>query len=70
MDAKSELLQALAELGALEPWSRMRHGQVVCALARLVRDDARSAVYEVEDDELLEIARRILREAQGALAAG
>lgn len=56
--ARTELLQALAELSAACP--EMRMGQLIANLAALARGVAAEAVWDAEDEELLAAARRQL----------
>jgi hypothetical protein len=49
---RKALLAALEALGGDIP--EMRFGQLVCFVAHLVRGPAQSAVYDVEDQELIE----------------
>jgi hypothetical protein len=56
--AGEELVGALADLRVLFPdW---RVGQLVATLAQAAGRDAAGAVWEVEDDELLAAARRLI----------
>ena len=54
----AELFAALNQL--LELYPRFRLGQLVVALAEKVKGFERGAVYDVEDDELLESARAMI----------
>jgi hypothetical protein len=58
---RRELLEALEELGRQYP--EMRFGQLVLFVARLARGPAASAVYDIDDAELLRAARSALVEA-------
>ena len=60
-ETRRELLTALEELGNKYP--EMRLGQLVLFVARLARGPAVSAVYDVDDEELLREARSALGEA-------
>jgi hypothetical protein len=53
-----ELLGALGELRVLFPDWRM--GQLVASLAQATGRDGESMVWEVEDEELLDAARRLI----------
>jgi hypothetical protein len=57
--SREELLEALAELGALFPdW---RFGQMVANVASATpRGTEAAAIWDSEDDELLAAARRLL----------
>jgi hypothetical protein len=53
---RSQLLEVLAELSEACP--EMRMGQLVANLATLARGAVAEAIWDAEDDELLEAARR------------
>jgi len=56
--SRGELLQALAELGALFPdW---RFGQLVANVATAARGPQVEAIWDSEDEDLLTAARRLL----------
>jgi hypothetical protein len=58
-----ELMGALAELRALFPdW---RVGQLVASLVQAAGRDGDGAVWEVEDEQLLAAARRLIERNQG-----
>jgi hypothetical protein len=61
IETRRELLEALEELGRRYP--DMRLGQLVLFVARLARGPAASAVYDIEDTELLHAAQGALGEA-------
>ncbi len=54
----SELIQLLGELHEVAPNYRL--GQLICNLAMLVDEPDTVSVWDVEDDDLLESARRFL----------
>ena len=56
--ARAELLRVLADLSEACP--EMRMGQLIANLATLARGAAVEAVWDAEDEELLEAARRQL----------
>jgi hypothetical protein len=60
-ETRQELLKALEELGNKYP--EMRLGQLVIFVTRLARGPAVSAVYDVDDEELLRETRSALGEA-------
>ena len=60
-ETRRELLETLEELGRQYP--EMRFGQLVLFVARLARGPAVSAVYDIDDGELLHAARSALGEA-------
>ena len=53
---RDELVQTLAEVAALCP--EMRMGQLVANLATLARGPHKESIWDVEDDELLDAAKR------------
>jgi hypothetical protein len=55
---RRELLQLLAELGEATP--EVRFGQLIANLSYLARENSAEAVWDVEDDELLQAARQHL----------
>ena len=55
---RRELLAVLTELSEARPEYRL--GQMLANLVLLARGDAEGAVWDVEDEELLEAARRHL----------
>ena len=59
---RAELFAALQQL--LEVYPPFRLGQLVVALAEKVKGFERGAVYDVEDDELLEAARGMIAFAE------
>jgi hypothetical protein len=61
VETRRELLETLEKLGCQYP--DMRFGQLVLFVARLARGSAASAVYDIDDGELLRAARNALREA-------
>lgn len=60
-ETRRELLKALEELGQKYP--EMRFGQLILFVARSACGAAGSAVYDIEDEELLREARSALGEA-------
>lgn len=49
----------------------LRFGQMICTLAILARDDEPESVWEMEDEELLVAARRMLAErGRGVVPTG
>jgi hypothetical protein len=60
-ETRRELLETLEELGCQYP--EMRFGQLVLFVARLAHGPAVSAVYDIDDEELLRAARSALGEA-------
>lgn len=57
-DTRDELITALQELSAAMP--DMRFGQLIINLSYFAREPSDSATWDVEDDELLAAARRLL----------
>ena len=57
-----QLLKALAELRTLFPDWRM--GQLVANLTQAAGCDADGAIWEIEDDQLLAAARRLIERNQ------
>lgn len=57
---RQEVLQVLAELSEIVP--EVRFGQLVVNLSYLARGFANESVWEMEDVELLEAARKHLEE--------
>ncbi len=55
---RRELLSVLAELSEASPEYRL--GQMLANLVMLARGDAEGAIWDLEDDELLEAARKHL----------
>jgi hypothetical protein len=55
---RREILRALEELSETCP--EYRFGQMIANLAFLARGDAESAVWDIEDEELLAAARKHL----------
>jgi hypothetical protein len=66
-ETRAELLEALAELGRLHPDWRL--GQTLCNLAMAAGRLEAGAVWDLEDDEALAAARRLL-EATSRVGAG
>jgi hypothetical protein len=60
-ETRRELLELLEELGRHYP--EMRFGQLMLFLARLARGPEASAVYDIEDAELIRAAKSALGEA-------
>lgn len=58
---RSELIRLLAEVS--EEYPELRLGQLVANLAFWARGDQASAVWNVEDQELVEAAKEHLRNA-------
>jgi hypothetical protein len=54
MSNRAEMMRTLADMGRKHP--EMRFGQLVSMLSHLARGMARSATYDVEDEELLAAA--------------
>jgi hypothetical protein len=65
--AGNELLTALQELRTLFPDWRM--GQLVANLTQAAGRDRDGAIWDVEDDELLAAARRLIERNRGRQAA-
>jgi hypothetical protein len=57
-ETQRELLKVLGELS--EHWPEVRFGQLIANLATLAKGPAVEAIWDVEDAELLEAARRQL----------
>jgi hypothetical protein len=57
MTTRTQLLELLAELSDACP--EMRMGQLLANLATLARGAVPSAIWDAEDEELLEAARRL-----------
>ena len=55
---RRELLSVLTELSEVRPEHRL--GQMLANLVMLARGDAEGAIWNLEDDELLEAARKYL----------
>jgi hypothetical protein len=60
-DLRHELMDTLTELSRQYP--EMRFGQLVLFVARLARGAGTSAMYDIEDEELLAAAKSALGEA-------
>jgi hypothetical protein len=56
---RDELLRHLASLSAADP--ELRFGQLIANLATLAVGAKPEAVWDAEDEELLEAAKRLLR---------
>jgi hypothetical protein len=54
---RTELVQALSDVAACFP--EMRMGQLIVNLATLARGPQKESVWDVEDDELLEAAKKL-----------
>jgi hypothetical protein len=66
---RHELLQLLAELSELVP--EVRLGQLIVNLSYLARGLSNESIWDMEDDELLTVARKHLEEwraRRGAVA--
>lgn len=66
---RQEVLQVLAELSELAP--EVRLGQLIVNLSYLARGLSNESIWDMEDDELLAVARRHLEEwraRRGAVA--
>jgi hypothetical protein len=66
---RHELLQILAELSDLVP--EVRFGQLIVNLSYLARGLSNESIWDMEDDELLTVARKHLEEwraRRGAVA--
>ena len=66
---RQEALQVLAELSELVP--EVRLGQMIVNLSYLARGLANESIWDMEDDELLTVARKHLEEwraRRGAMA--
>jgi len=66
---RDELLQILAELSDLAP--EVRFGQLIVNLSYLARGLSNESIWDMEDDELLTVARKHLEEwraRRGAVA--
>ncbi len=59
-EARRELLRVLQDLGDLTP--DVRFGQLLANLSYMAKSFTALAIWDVEDDELLEAARSHLRE--------
>jgi hypothetical protein len=57
---RQELLRVLAELSEVCP--EVRLGQLIANLSYLARELSNESIWDVEDEELLEAARKHLRE--------
>jgi hypothetical protein len=64
---RDDLLSAMQELRALFPDWRM--GQLVANLTQAAGRDREGAIWDVEDDELLAAARRLIERNQGRTAS-
>ena len=58
--ARQELLRVLTELSAVCP--EVRLGQLIANLSYLARGLANESIWDMEDEELLEAARKHLEE--------
>lgn len=58
---RRELLSVLEELSEVCPEYRL--GQLMANLAMLARGDEEGAIWNLEDDELLQAARKLLADA-------
>jgi hypothetical protein len=66
---RQEVLQVLAELSEVVP--EVRLGQLIVNLSYLARGLSNESIWDMEDDELLTVARRHLEEwraRRGAVA--
>lgn len=66
---RQEVLQVLAELSEVAP--EVRLGQLIVNLSYLARGLSNESIWDMEDDELLTVARRHLEEwraRRGAMA--
>lgn len=66
---RQEVLQVLAELSEVVP--EVRLGQMIVNLSYLARGLSNESVWDMEDDELLNVARKHLEEwraRRGAMA--
>ena len=66
---RQELFQVLAELSTLVP--EVRFGQLIVNLSYLARGLSNESIWDMEDDELLTVARKHLEEwraRRGAVA--
>ena len=63
---RDELLSAMQELQTLFPDWRM--GQLVANLTQAAGRDREGAIWDVEDEELLAAARRLIERNQGRTA--
>jgi hypothetical protein len=59
---RQEVLQVLAELSAICP--EVRLGQLIANLSYLARGLANESIWDMEDEELLEAARKHLEQWQ------
>ena len=66
-DEDRTLLDVLGELRRECP--HLRFGQMICTLAIMARDDEPESIWEMEDDELLAAARRMLANRRTSIAA-
>ena len=60
---RQEILQALAELS--EHCPDIRFGQLIANLSYLAKGPTNEAIWDVEDEELLDAAQRHLKERFG-----
>jgi hypothetical protein len=65
---RAELLMIIAELGELHPDWRL--GQLLANLATAAGHTEASAVWDLDDDEALAAARRLLERHRQHVAAG
>ncbi|HEV3255749.1 MAG TPA: hypothetical protein VG013_02600 [Gemmataceae bacterium] len=66
---RQEVLRVLAELSELVPEARL--GQMIVNLSYLARGLSNESIWDMEDDELLNVARKHLEEwraRRGAIA--
>jgi hypothetical protein len=60
VEVRQQLLRVLGELGALAP--DVRFGQLLANLSYMAKSFSAEAIWDVEDEELLEAARIHLEE--------
>lgn len=58
-DTRCRLLEVLSEIGPLS--SEVRFGQLIANLSTAARGATAEAIWDVEDEELLEAAQSLLR---------
>ena len=64
---RKDILHVLAELS--QCWPEVRFGQLIANLSYMAKGPTNGAIWDVEDDEFLEAARRHLEERRNQASA-
>ncbi|MGH9782555.1 MAG: hypothetical protein ACRD88_00070 [Terriglobia bacterium] len=64
---RKDILQILAELSQCCP--EVRFGQLIANLSYMAKGPTNEAIWDVEDEQLLEVARKHLEERRGEASA-